>query len=52
MRCAVKSVEQQATCCHTTRALLVRQHTMVANSLRALSEIGIVAAQGIEGCAS
>jgi transposase len=47
----VKSVEQQATMAvHTTRALLVRQRTMVANSLRAaLSEIGIVAAQGIEG---
>jgi transposase len=48
---AVKSVEQQATMAlHTARALLVRQRTMVANSLRAaLSEIGIVAAQGIEG---
>jgi transposase len=47
----VKSVEQQATLAvHTTRALLVRQRTMIANSLRAaLSEIGIVAAQGIEG---
>jgi transposase len=47
----VKSVEQQATMAvHTTRALLVRQRTMIANSLRAaLSEIGIVAAQGIEG---
>jgi transposase len=48
---AVKSVEQQATLAvHTTRALLVRQRTMVANSLRAaLSELGIVAAQGFEG---
>jgi transposase len=47
----VKSVEQQATMAvHTTRALLVRQRTMIANSLRAaLSELGIVAAQGIEG---
>src|SRR6266496_5760944 len=47
----VKSVEQQATMAvHTTRALLVRQRTMVANSLRAaLGELGIVAAQGIEG---
>src|SRR6202048_157705 len=47
----VKSVEQQATLAvHSTRALLVRQRTMVANSLRAaLSEIGIVAAQGLEG---
>jgi transposase len=47
----VKSVEQQATLAvHSTRSLLVRQRTMVANSLRAaLSELGIVAAQGIEG---
>jgi transposase len=47
----VKSVEQQATMTvHTARALLVRQRTMIANSLRAaLSELGIVAAQGIEG---
>src|SRR5260370_22971998 len=43
----VKSVEQQATLAvHTTRALLVRQRTMITNSLRApLSEIGIVRAQ-------
>src|SRR2546429_960489 len=48
---AIKSVEQQATMAvHTTRALLVRQRTMVANSLRAaLSELGIVAAQGLKG---
>jgi transposase len=48
---AVKSVEQQATLAvHTTRALMVRQRTMIANSLRAaLSELGIVAAQGLEG---
>ena len=47
----VKSVEQQATLAvHSTRALLVRQRTMVANALRAaLSELGIVAAQGIKG---
>ena len=47
----VKSVEQQATLAvHGTRALLVRQRTMVANALRAaLSELGIVAAQGYEG---
>src|SRR3979490_2652052 len=47
----VKSVEQQATMAvHPTRALLVRQRTMIANSLRAaLSELGIVAAQGLEG---
>jgi transposase len=48
---AVKSVEQQAIMAvHTTRALLVRQRTMIANSLRAaMSELGIVAAQGIKG---
>ena len=48
---AVKSVEQQATLAiHGTRALLVRQRTMAANALRAaLSELGIVAAQGYEG---
>jgi len=47
----VKSVEQQATLAvQGTRALLVRQRTMVANALRAaLSELGIVAAQGLEG---
>jgi transposase len=48
---AVKSVEQQAIMAvHTSRSLLVRQRTMIANSLRAaLSELGIVAAQGIKG---
>jgi transposase len=47
----VKSVEQQATLAvHGTRALLVRQRTMAANALRAaLSEFGIVTAQGFEG---
>src|SRR5215475_15238785 len=47
----VKSVEQQATLAvQGTRALLVRQRTMAANALRAaLSEVGIVAAQGYEG---
>jgi transposase len=47
----VKSVEQQATLAvHGARALLVRQRTMAANALRAaLSELGIVAAQGIKG---
>jgi transposase len=47
----IKSVEQQAVLAvHSTRALLVRQRTMAANALRAaLSEIGIVAAQGIKG---
>jgi transposase len=48
---AVKSVEQQAVMAvHTARSLLVRQRTMIANSLRAaLSELGLVAAQGIKG---
>ena len=48
---AVKSVDQQAVMAvHTTRSLLVRQRTMIANSLRAaLSELGIVAVQGIKG---
>jgi transposase len=47
----VKSVEQQAVLAvHSTRNLLVRQRTMAANALRAmLSEIGIVAAQGLKG---
>src|SRR6202158_4832405 len=47
----VKSIEQQATLAvHGTRALLVRQRTMIANALRAaLSELGIVAAQGYGG---
>jgi transposase len=50
----VKSVEQQATLAvHSTRRLLVRQRTMVANALRAaLGELGIVAAQGIKGLRS
>ena len=50
---AIKSVEQQAMLSvHTTRALLVKQRTMVANALRAqLSELGIVAAQGHRGLA-
>jgi transposase len=47
----IKSVAQQATLAlHGVRALLVRQRTMAANALRAaLSELGIVAAQGLEG---
>jgi len=47
----VKSVEQQATLAvHGTRALLVKQRMMAANALRAaLSEFGIVAAQGFAG---
>jgi transposase len=48
---AVKSEEQQAVLVlHRTRALLVRQRTMLANALRAhLAEFGIVAAQGVKG---
>jgi transposase len=48
---AVKSVEQQATLAvQSTRELLVRQRTAAANSLRGmLSELGIVAAQGVKG---
>jgi transposase len=51
---AVKSVEQQATLAvHTTRALLVRQRTQVANALRAmLSELGIVRRRACGDCAS
>jgi transposase len=48
---AVKSVDQQAVMVlHRSRALLVRQRTMVANHLRAmLAEYGVVAPQGIKG---
>jgi transposase len=48
---AVKSVEQQATLAvQGTRELLVRQRTAAANALRGmLSELGIVAAQGVKG---
>src|ERR1700758_4629994 len=47
----VKSVEQQAALAvHGTRALLGRQGTRAAKAWRAaLSELGIVAAQGYEG---
>jgi len=47
----VKSVGQQAALAvHGTRALLVRQRTMAANALRAaLTELGIVAAKGLDG---
>jgi transposase len=47
----VKSVESQAVVVlHRTRRLLVRQRTMTANAFRsALSEFGIVAAQGLKG---
>ena len=50
----VKSVESQAMqVLHRTRRLLVRQRTMAANALRsALSEFGIVAAQGLKGLRS
>lgn len=48
---AVKSVDQQAILMlHKVRELLVRQRTMLTNALRAhLAELGIVAAQGLEG---
>ena len=44
----VKSTDQQAVLMlHRTRALLVRQRTMLANALRAhLAEFGIIVAQG------
>jgi transposase len=47
----VKSVESQAVLVlHRTRRLLVRQRTMTANAFRsALTEFGIVAAQGLKG---
>jgi transposase len=45
----VKQADQQAVLMlHRTRALLVRQRTMLANALRAhLAEFGIIVAQGI-----
>jgi transposase len=45
----VKSADQQAVLMlHRTRALLIRQQTMLANAFRAhLAEFGIVVAQGI-----
>lgn len=47
----VKTVEQQASLClHTSRAMLVRQRTMVSNMIRAhLAELGIITAKGIRG---
>lgn len=47
----VKSVAQQTILAvHTTRSLLVRQRTMLGNALRGmLSEVGVVAAQGLKG---
>lgn len=48
---AVKSVEQQAVLAlHRSRALLVRQRTMLANAIRALcAEFGVVAPTGAVG---
>src|ERR1700722_16488930 len=48
---AVKSLESQAIqVLHSTRRLLVRQRTMLANGLRSgLAEFGTVAAQGLKG---
>ena len=45
----VKSADQQAVLMlHRTRALLIRQQTMLANAFRAhLAEFGIAVAQGI-----
>jgi len=50
----VKSLESQAVLVlHRTRRLLVRQRTMSSNAFRsALSEFGIVAAQGLKGLRS
>jgi transposase len=50
----VKSLESQAVLVlHRTRRLLVRQRTMTANAFRsALSEFGLVAAQGLKGLRS
>lgn len=47
----VKKVEQQAVMAlHRVRALLVRQRTMQANTLRGLlAEFGVVARQGVKG---
>ncbi len=51
---AVKREDQQAVLMlHKTRELLVRQRIMQTNALRAhLAELGIVAAQGVEGLSS
>lgn len=51
---AVKSEDQQSVLMlHKARELLVRQRTMLTNALRAhLAELGIVAAQGVEGLGS
>lgn len=51
---AVKSEDRQSVLMlHKARELLVRQRTMLTNALRAhLAELGIVAAQGLEGLSS
>jgi transposase len=51
---AVKRPEQQAMMAvHRTRALFVRQRTMLANALRAtFAEFGVVASEGIKGLQS
>jgi transposase len=55
MRCVpVKTVEQQAALMlHRARDLLVRQRTQLINAIRAhLSEVGLVAAKGVDGLKS
>jgi transposase len=49
----VKSADQQAVLMlHRTRALLIRQQTMLANAFRAhLAELGIVVPQRHQACA-
>lgn len=48
-----KRRQQAVLMLHKTRELLVRQRTMQTNALRAhLAELGIVAAQGVEGLGS
>lgn len=51
---AVKRPEQQAmTAVHRTRAMFVRQRTMLANALRAIfAEFGVVAPEGVKGLQS
>ena len=51
---AVKTAEQQSLMMlHRTRSLLVRQHTMIVNAIRAhLAEFGIVAPVGRRGMAA
>src|SRR5262245_49760284 len=55
MRCVpVKTVEQHAALMlHRARDLLVRQRTQLINAIRAhLSEVGLVAAKGVDGLKS